>query len=76
MSLVRPERPRRPDFVFSKESMSLGERFSLVAMKSGRAGSRSPDRVPMTSPSSGVSPMEVSTGLPLRIAAAEQPLPR
>jgi hypothetical protein len=40
------------------------------------AGSRSPDRVPITSPSSGVNPIEVSTESPLSIAQAEQPLPR
>ena len=40
------------------------------------AGSRSPDLVPMTRPSSGVIPIEVSTELPALIAAAEQPLPR
>ena len=40
------------------------------------AGSRSPLRVPITRPSSGVKPIEVSTERPPRIAAAEQPLPR
>ena len=39
-------------------------------------GSMSPDRVPITRPSTGVKPMEVSTDRPLRIAVAEQPLPR
>ena len=36
----------------------------------------SPDRVPITSPSSGVSPMEVSIACPPRIADADAPLPR
>ena len=36
----------------------------------------SPDRVPMTRPSSGVRPMEVSTLRPPRTAQAEAPLPR
>ena len=40
------------------------------------AGSRSPLRVPITSPSSGVKPIEVSTDRPPRTAATEQPLPR
>src|SRR5699024_11349439 len=40
------------------------------------AGSISPERVPMTRPSSGVRPIEVSTHLPLRIAETEPPLPR
>ncbi len=36
----------------------------------------SPQRVPMTSPASGVSPIEVSTETPSAMAAIEQPLPR
>ena len=40
------------------------------------AGSRSPLRLPITRPSSGVKPIEVSTERPPRIAATEQPLPR
>ena len=36
----------------------------------------SPERVPITSPSSGVKPIEVSIESPPRIAHAEQPLPR
>ena len=39
-------------------------------------GSMSPDRVPITSPSIGVRPIDVSTGLPPTIADAEAPLPR
>ena len=38
-------------------------------------GSTSPQRVAITSPSSGVKPIEVSIGRPSRRAAAEQPLP-
>ena len=40
------------------------------------AGSMSPDRVPMTRPSSGVRPIEVSTLRPPRTAQADAPLPR
>ena len=40
------------------------------------AGSIEPERVPITTPSSGVSPMVVSTLLPFLTAAQEQPLPR
>ena len=36
----------------------------------------SPDRVPITSPSSGVNPIDVSTELPPSIAQADAPLPR
>jgi hypothetical protein len=39
-------------------------------------GSTSPDRVPITSPSSGVKPIEVSTERPPSIAVIEHPLPR
>ena len=39
-------------------------------------GSMSPERVPMARPASGVRPIEVSIGRPLRIAAADAPLPR
>ena len=35
-----------------------------------------PERVPMTSPSSGVNPIDVSTEWPPRMAHAEHPLPR
>ncbi len=38
--------------------------------------SMSPDRVPMTKPSIGVIPIEVSTGRPPTIADADAPLPR
>ena len=40
------------------------------------AGSTDPLRVPIITPSSGVSPIVVSTLLPLRTAVHEQPLPR
>ena len=40
------------------------------------AGSRSPERVPITSPSRGVNPIEVSMGAPSLTAATEHPLPR
>lgn len=39
-------------------------------------GSTSPERVPITSPCSGVRPIEVSTAAPWWIADAEHPLPR
>src|ERR1700690_12974 len=39
-------------------------------------GSTSPDRVPITRPSSGVNPIEVSTLLPPRKATILAPLPR
>ena len=39
-------------------------------------GSMSPERVPITRPSIGVSPIEVSNGRPPTIADADAPLPR
>ena len=39
-------------------------------------GSTSPERVPITSPSIGVSPIDVSTGRPPTMADADAPLPR
>jgi len=48
----------------------------LLATKSTINGSMSPERVPITKPSSGVSPIEVSIESPARIAAIEQPLPK
>ncbi len=36
----------------------------------------SPHRVPMTSPASGVSPIDVSMDRPFSMAAIEAPLPR
>ena len=40
------------------------------------AGSMSPERVPITRPSSGVKPIEVSTERPFSTAVMEAPLPR
>ena len=48
----------------------------LSMMYSSTAGSTSPERVPISTPSSGVRPMEVSTTLPPTIALREEPLPK
>ena len=76
MSFVKPEIPISPDCLFRTESTSCAVKPSLAAMKSPMAGSMSPERVPITKPSSGVNPIEVSTESPARIADAEQPFPR
>ena len=47
-----------------------------LQMNSTTAGSRVPQRVPITRPSSGVMPMVVSTHLPSTQADREEPLPR
>ena len=39
-------------------------------------GSMSPERVPITRPSIGVNPIDVSTGRPPTIADADAPLPK
>ena len=45
-------------------------------MYSSIAGSISPDLVPIGRPSSGVSPIDVSTHSPLRVAETDEPPPR
>ena len=47
-----------------------------LQINSTTAGSRVPQRVPITRPSRGVMPMEVSTHLPSTQADREEPLPR
>ena len=49
---------------------------SIAITQGSTAGSMSPQRVPMSSPSSGVKPIDVSTERPRSMAATEQPLPR
>src|ERR1035438_3776151 len=76
MSLDSPEIPSKPDCVFRSVSTSDGDIPSFVATRFTIAGSRSPERVPITRPSSGVMPMEVSTEFPWRLAVAEHAVPR
>ncbi len=75
MSAERPDTPSSPDRVLSQPSTSSGETSSLRARKPTSDGSKSPDLVPMISPSSGVNPIEVSTDRPPSTAVAEQPAP-
>ncbi len=75
MSFERLERPSSPDWRLSRSSMSSGLKPFWRARNSGKDGSTLPDRVPMTSPSSGVNPIDVSIGDPSRLAVAEHPLP-
>jgi hypothetical protein len=70
------ESPGKPDRSFSQHSTSVTGTLSTLERCSTIAGSMSPDRVPITSPSSGVRPIDVSTQWPFAIATAEQPLPR
>ena len=50
--------------------------FSFLQINSIIAGSISPERVPIISPSSGVSPILVSTDLPLSTADILEPFPK
>ena len=47
-----------------------------MAIYSIIAGSMSPERVPITSPSSGVRPIEVSTQAPFNTAEIDAPFPK
>ena len=73
VSCDRPETPSRPDFLFNQSSTTLASTCSCCARKATNAGSTSPDRVPMTKPSSGVNPTEVSIDLPPTTAVADDP---
>ena len=73
---IPPDIPRTPDFLLRILSISLIERFSWLHKNSRIAGSRSPERVPIISPSRGVRPIEVSTHLPPIDAEIDAPLPR
>ena len=73
---IPPDIPSTPDFLLRILSISLIVRFSWLHKNSRIAGSRSPERVPMISPSRGVSPIDVSTHLPPIEAEIEAPLPR
>ena len=75
-SLLRAESPRSPDRPVSQRSTSATGADSARDRCPTMLGSMSPDLVPITSPSSGVSPIDVSIERPFSIAAAEQPLPR
>ena len=57
MSDEVPDTPSRPDSLLSQASTSSMGTPSWRARWPGRAGSVSPDRVPIMSPSKGVSPM-------------------
>ena len=73
---IPPDIPSTPDFLLRILSISLTVRFSWLQRYSIIAGSRSPERVPIIRPSSGVRPIDVSTHLPPIEAEIEAPLPR
>ena len=76
-----------PEVDLAPETRTPERRFSIVSMSAMvmpavrfrymmTPGSTSPDRVPITRPSIGVSPIDVSCGRPPTIADADAPLPR
>ena len=66
----------RPESVYSAASIASTPSPSSRARNPKAPGSTSPDRVPITSPSSGVRPMEVSMLRPRLMAQTDAPLPR
>src|SRR5215472_2538762 len=76
MSLLTPDSPCSPLTLYRAWSSSSMVSPARSARKAKTPGSTSPERVPMTSPSSGVSPIVVSTDAPSRTAARLHPVPR
>ena len=76
LSLEIPETPRKPDFLFMYSLICEGVKPCLSATKVTADGSTEPVLVPITTPSRGVKPIEVSTDLPPLTAVMEEPLPR
>ena len=75
MSAV-PASPSSPERCSSVAASSAGGMPTCSSSHKTRPGSRLPERVAMTRPSSGVKPMVVSTERPSLTAASEAPAPR
>ena len=73
---LSPASASSPEREFSTASISSVDRLRVRRTCSTSAGSTSPERVPITSPSSGVRPIEVSMLRPPATALADAPLPR
>ena len=71
-----PDTPNSPLAWLRSSTTSVTERPVAATRCSTTAGSRSPDRVPITRPSNGDRPIDVSTLRPQSIAAIDAPLPR
>src|SRR5690554_3490605 len=77
MSLDRlSDKPSKPLSLLSILSILYTSQPRFAARKLCKLGSTSPLRVPITTPSSGVRPIEVSTLWPFHTAQVELPLPR
>ena len=74
-SLEVPEIPNNPDSLFKtvKTSSAVLPVFSII--NGIKAGSISPERVPIVTPANGVKPIDVSIDFPPSIAAIDAPLP-
>lgn len=68
--------PSIPHFLLRYCTSSSGVKPSFARINSLAAGSMSPERVPITRPSSGVKPIDVSRHLPSLTAEMDEPLPR
>ena len=76
MSPLTPDTPSKPLFRFSSASTSSTFNPQRRSRKKTTPGSRSPERVPITNPSSGVRPALVSIAVPCLTATRDEPLPR
>ena len=75
MSLDMPDRPSTPERLFIMALISEKLIPSFSPMNVMALASTLPQRVPITRPSRGEKPIDVSYDLPLRIAVTEPPLP-
>jgi len=76
MSLLTPDTPRSPDFLYSVVSTSFADMPSCWNKYSTTPGSSAPGRVPMQRPSSAVKPKLLSMLRPPIMAHRLAPLPR
>ena len=76
LSEPTPDTPRKPDFLFIYSLICAGENPCLSATNVTADGSTEPVLVPITTPSRGVNPIEVSIDLPPSTAVIEEPFPR
>ena len=75
-SLLIPETPNTPDFLFSRSLTSSKVKSSFSIINGIIAGSIFPDLVPMAKPSNGVKPILVSIDFPFCTAHILAPFPK
>ncbi len=71
-----PARPSSPEWCSSASASSAADSRSRSSSHSSIPGSTLPERVAITSPSSGVKPIVVSSERPSLIAHSDAPAPR